>query len=65
MWKEKQTDDYLGYGKSRAPLLFQNVKTDAAITVDIRVIDLGAERNLHHIDDDRYREKAQLIEHSL
>lgn len=58
MWKEKQTDDYLGYGKSRAPLLLQNVKTDAAITVDIRVIDLGAERNLHHIDGDRYREKA-------
>lgn len=40
--------DHLGNGKCRAPLLFQNVKTDAAITVDIRVINLGAERNLHH-----------------
>lgn len=46
--KVKQCDDHLGDGKCRAPLLFQNVKTDAAITVDIRVIHLGAERNLRH-----------------
>lgn len=39
--------DHLGYGKCRAPLFFQNVKTDAAITVDIRVINLGAESHLH------------------
>ena len=44
----KHNEDHLGYGKRRAPLLFQNVKTDAAIAVDIRVVNLGAERNLHH-----------------
>lgn len=45
----KQLDHHLGYGKCRAPLLFENVKTDAAVTVDIWVINLGAEGNLHHI----------------
>lgn len=37
---------YLGNSKSRAPLLFQNVKADTSIVVDVRVIDFGFKGNL-------------------
>lgn len=58
--------DHLGYGKCRAPLLFQNVKTDTSITVDIWVINLGAEGNLHHKQLRSIVTKSlYLIEHSL
>lgn len=38
---------YLGYGKGRTPLLLQNIKADATITINIRVEDLCPECNLH------------------
>ena len=37
---------YLGYGKGRAPLLFEDVKTDTAIAVNVRVENLCPEGNL-------------------
>lgn len=37
---------YLGNCKSRAPLLFQNVKTDTSIAVDVRVKYLCSKGNL-------------------
>lgn len=33
-------------GQSRAPLFPQNVQADRAVGVDVRVVDLGGERNL-------------------
>ena len=38
---------YLGYGKGRAPLLLENVKTDASVAVDVRMENLCSERNLY------------------
>lgn len=46
--EEVKQIDHLGNGKCGAPLFFQNVKTDTSITVDIWVINLGTEGNLHH-----------------
>lgn len=37
----------LGYGKGRAPLLLQNIKTNAPIAIDIGVKDLRPECNLY------------------
>lgn len=38
--------NYLGYCQSRAPLLLENVKTDATIAVDVRVENLSTEGHL-------------------
>lgn len=38
---------YLGYGKGRAPLLLQNIKTNSPIAIDIGVKDLCPECNLY------------------
>lgn len=38
---------YLGYGKGRAPLLFEDVKTDATIAINVRVENFCPEGNLH------------------
>ena len=45
---EQRTDgqEYLRYGQSRAPLFLENVKANAAVAIDIRVKNLGAERDL-------------------
>lgn len=37
---------YLGYSEGRAPLLFEDVKADTAITIDVWVKNLCAEGNL-------------------
>lgn len=36
----------LGDGKGRAPIVLQDVQADDALTVDVAVIDPGAERDL-------------------
>ena len=37
---------YLRYGKGRAPLLFENVKTYTAIAIDVGMENFRPERNL-------------------
>lgn len=39
---------YLGYGKSRAPLLLEDIKANATITIDIWMKDFGAEGDLKY-----------------
>ena len=45
---EHRTDreQHLGDGQRWTPLVSENVETDAAVAVDVRVVDLGGERNL-------------------
>lgn len=50
----------LGYGKGRAPLLLQDIKTNAPIAIDIGVEDLCPERNLHK--PIQWREKLLTIQ---
>lgn len=37
---------YLGYGKGRAPLLLEDVKTDATIAINVRMENFCTEGNL-------------------
>lgn len=46
MWGLKARHNYLRYCQGRAPLLFEDIQTNTAITVDIRMEDLGFERHL-------------------
>lgn len=39
--------NYLGYGKGRAPLLLEDVKTDTTIAINVRVKNFCPEGNLY------------------
>lgn len=44
---EGELANYLGYCKGRTPLLFENIKADASVAINVGVEHLGSEGNLH------------------
>jgi len=44
--KRANTEQHLGYGEGRAPLILENVQADSTIRVDVTVIDTCGEMHL-------------------
>jgi len=44
--KGANTEQHLGYGEGRAPLILENVKANSTIRVDVTVIDTCGEMHL-------------------
>ena len=43
-------EEHLGDGEGRAPLVLEDVETDASVGVDVRVVDSGAEGDFRRLE---------------